>query len=67
MNKNKIEYIVVRNTCRDILLEWGFVKSIDSYKYLGVTVTKYGTNIAEIKKKHIGQRKQVTREVHSAL
>ena len=40
INTNKTESIAIGNTYRDVLLEHGFVKGVDSYKYLGVMITK---------------------------
>ena len=59
INTNKTEYIVIGNTSRDILLKRGVVEGVDSYKYLGVMISKDGTSTTEIKN-HIEQEKQVT-------
>ena len=41
--------IVVGNACKDVFLKRGVVEEVDSYKYLGIVVTKDGISVAEIK------------------
>ena len=67
INTNKTKYIVVGEYMqRYILLEWGVVEGVNSYKCLDV-ITKDGTSVGEIENRSIGQGKQMTGHLHSTL
>lgn len=66
INTEKTEYLVAGANDRDLVLDRGTIGSTNSYKYLGVNITKDGSSENEIKRR-IGQGKVITKQLNSVL
>ena len=67
INMEKTEYLIVGSNDRNnLILDQAEIKNVNSFKYLGVTVTESGSSEIEIKKR-IGQGRQVTRQLNGIL
>ena len=67
INANITEYIVIRNTSRDKLLEQGVARESIQTNILVSQLQKTHKCSINLKKNHIGQRTSVTRQLHSTL
>lgn len=66
INMEKTEYLVAGANDHDLELDRGTIGSTNSYKYLGVNITKDGSSENEIKIR-IGQGKGITKQLNGVL
>ncbi|GFG33968.1 hypothetical protein Cfor_07518, partial [Coptotermes formosanus] len=66
INFDKTQYMVVEGQGQDIITDYGTIKTMSQYKYLGVTLTSDGRDDKDIRNK-IVQGKKIIRQLHSLL
>jgi hypothetical protein len=66
INFDKTQYMVAEGQGQDIITDYGTIKTMSQYKYLGVTLTSDGRDDKDIRNK-IVQGKKIIRQLHSLL